>query len=59
MPSGSSRTLSLPLEELDCTDDIALRNAPVLRGIETLNTINGQPAGESLDALPAPAKPQR
>ncbi|MBW3540674.1 MAG: hypothetical protein KY476_10415, partial [Planctomycetes bacterium] len=44
---------SLPLEELTCTADIAFRNAPVLRDMPTLKTINGQPAGEYLDSLSA------
>jgi Leucine-rich repeat (LRR) protein len=47
---------SLPLEELTCTADIALRNAPVLRGMKSLRTINGQPAGKYLDSLIAAAK---
>jgi Leucine-rich repeat (LRR) protein len=42
---------SLPLEELNCTDDIALRNLEQLRGMTSLKTINGQPAGEYLDKL--------
>jgi hypothetical protein len=47
---------SLPLEELTCTADIALRNAPVLRGMKTLKTINGQPAAKYLDSVIAKAK---
>jgi len=50
---------SLPLEELTCTADIALRNAPVLRGMKSLKTINGQPAGKYLDSLIAAAKTKR
>ncbi|MBW3543043.1 MAG: hypothetical protein KY476_22515, partial [Planctomycetes bacterium] len=44
---------SLPLEELSCSEDIAFRNGPVLRGMPTLQTINGQPAAEYLDTLQA------
>jgi len=34
----------LPLEELNCPEPLARRNAPVLKEIATLKTINGQPA---------------
>ncbi len=34
----------LPLEELTCPEPMARKNAPVLAGIKTLKTINGQPA---------------
>jgi hypothetical protein len=39
---------SLPLEELTCREEIIFRNAPVLRGIPTLKTINDQPIEEAL-----------
>jgi serine/threonine protein kinase/Leucine-rich repeat (LRR) protein len=42
---------ALPLEELNCTADIAVRNVVQLRGMASLKTINGQPAKEYLDGL--------
>jgi serine/threonine protein kinase len=44
---------SLPLEEVRCSAEIALRNSPVFRGMPTLKTINGEPAAEYLDSLDA------
>ena len=37
---------SLPLEELTCHEDIARKNAPILRAMQTLKTINGKTAAE-------------
>ncbi len=39
-----SPLIFLALEELTCPDDMARKNAPVLRKIKTLKTINGRPA---------------
>jgi len=36
----------LPLEELNCSEELATRNAPMLRGMESLKTVNGKPAKE-------------
>ncbi|MCH7727898.1 MAG: hypothetical protein IH991_15685, partial [Planctomycetes bacterium] len=36
----------LPLEELNCSADIALKNAPVLKEMKSLKTINGQSVAE-------------
>jgi Leucine-rich repeat (LRR) protein len=44
---------SLPLEELTCREEIAFKNAPVLREMETLQTINGRPKADYLDELQA------
>ncbi len=41
----------LPLEELNCTEQIALKNSPVLKTMKTLKTINGEPAQEYLERL--------
>ena len=43
----------LPLEELNCSDDIAFKNGPVLKGMKTLKTINGQPAAEYWNKMDA------
>lgn len=41
----------LPIEELNCPDGMVFRNAPVLQEMQTLKTINGEPAREYLEAL--------
>lgn len=41
----------LPVEEITCREEIARRNAPVLAGMPTLKTINGQPAAEYLETI--------
>ncbi|MBW3596979.1 MAG: hypothetical protein KY475_06855, partial [Planctomycetes bacterium] len=46
-----SAVKNLPLEELTCSEDIAFKNVPVLREMETLTTINGRPRDEYLDGL--------
>jgi len=35
---------SLPLEELNCHEGFARKNAPMLKRMKTLKTINGKPA---------------
>jgi hypothetical protein len=44
---------ALPLEELTCREAMARKNAPILAEIETLKTINGQPAAEFWKSNPS------
>lgn len=49
---------SAPIEDLICLRDQAMRNRLMLADIETLKTINGQPAGQYLEYLKSLSEPQ-
>ena len=46
-----SCVIHLPLEELQCSPDIAFKNAGVLKKVKTLKTVNGEPAVKYLENL--------
>jgi len=48
----------LPIEELTCHQNQALRNRLMLADIETLTTINGRPVAQYLDYLKSLCEPQ-